>query len=401
MALIAAILIVLQVLRSCSPAESRVVPFTEQSSRDVNCVGLAQPISVSNETVRRRSLLESSPVGLEVSNNAQVPALFIFGDSTVDVGNNNHLATLAQATFWPYGKDFDTHLPTGRFSDGRLSVDFIANYLGLPLVPSFASGTGFTQGVNFASAGSGVLSDTGSVFGEVISFSEQLKNFETVQQMVETEVGAPQALKIMSESIYYISTGSNDFINNFLLPTSPYWQLDSTDFEQLVLANFTQHVRTLFKMGARKIVVVSLSPLGCLPSQLFKMGSIEGACISPVNKLAMDYNAILAESLHSLRRHLPGAMLAYNDAYLAFSNLIDNAAFHGIKHTNQSCCGTGLYGGMKPCLSWTSICQNTSDYLFWDEFHPTAASYKLIADSFWSGPIELSSPWNVKTLASL
>lgn len=53
-------------------------------------------------------------------------ALFIFGDSLFDVGNNNYINSTArtQANYWPYGETFFNH-PTGRFSDGRLIPDFI------------------------------------------------------------------------------------------------------------------------------------------------------------------------------------------------------------------------------------------------------------------------------------
>lgn len=53
-----------------------------------------------------------------------VPAMFIFGDSVVDVGNNNHLLTVVKANFPPYGRDFITHSPTGRFCNGKLAADF-------------------------------------------------------------------------------------------------------------------------------------------------------------------------------------------------------------------------------------------------------------------------------------
>lgn len=46
------------------------------------------------------------------------PAFFVFGDSLVDSGNNNYLATPARADFPPYGIDYPTHKPTGRFSNG-------------------------------------------------------------------------------------------------------------------------------------------------------------------------------------------------------------------------------------------------------------------------------------------
>lgn len=53
-------------------------------------------------------------------------ALFIFGDSFLDSGNNNYIntTTLDQANFWPYGETY-FKFPTGRFSDGRLISDFI------------------------------------------------------------------------------------------------------------------------------------------------------------------------------------------------------------------------------------------------------------------------------------
>lgn len=57
-----------------------------------------------------------------------VPALFVIGDSSVDCGTNNVLGTFARADRLPYGRDFDTHEPTGRFCNGRIPVDYLGNY---------------------------------------------------------------------------------------------------------------------------------------------------------------------------------------------------------------------------------------------------------------------------------
>lgn len=53
-----------------------------------------------------------------------VPAMFIFGDSLIDNGNNNNMASLAKANYFPYGIDFNGG-PTGRFSNGYTIVDEI------------------------------------------------------------------------------------------------------------------------------------------------------------------------------------------------------------------------------------------------------------------------------------
>ena len=54
-----------------------------------------------------------------------VTCILVFGDSSVDPGNNNILQTTMKSNFPPYGKDFFDGRPTGRFSNGRLAPDFI------------------------------------------------------------------------------------------------------------------------------------------------------------------------------------------------------------------------------------------------------------------------------------
>jgi hypothetical protein len=70
--------------------------------------------------------------------NAKVPAVIVFGDSSVDSGNNNQIPTIAKSNFEPYGRDFLGGRPTGRFSNGRISPDhFISEAFGLkPTVPA-------------------------------------------------------------------------------------------------------------------------------------------------------------------------------------------------------------------------------------------------------------------------
>ena len=58
---------------------------------------------------------------------SEVPAMFVFGDSIVDTGNNNFINSIAKANYYPYGCDSISGLPTGRFCNGRTVVDFMGN----------------------------------------------------------------------------------------------------------------------------------------------------------------------------------------------------------------------------------------------------------------------------------
>lgn len=51
------------------------------------------------------------------------PALYVFGDSAVDPGNNNNIVKYAVSNFPPYGVDFPNG-PTGRPTNGYNYADY-------------------------------------------------------------------------------------------------------------------------------------------------------------------------------------------------------------------------------------------------------------------------------------
>ncbi|KAK9152971.1 hypothetical protein Sjap_000451 [Stephania japonica] len=96
-------------------------------------------------------------------------SIFSFGDSYTDTGNlllTNHTSRLGRL---PYGET-NFHRPTGRASNGRLIIDFIAEALGIPLLPPYlGQSKEFNKGVNFAVAGATAL-DTLIGYGAVTLF---------------------------------------------------------------------------------------------------------------------------------------------------------------------------------------------------------------------------------------
>lgn len=109
---------------------------------------------------------------------AKVPAVIVFGDSSVDAGNNNQISTVLKSNFQPYGRDFYGGRPTGRFSNGRIATDYISEAFGLrPTIPAYLDPmyniSDFAVGVSFASAGTGFDNATSDV---LVSY-KYLSNF--------------------------------------------------------------------------------------------------------------------------------------------------------------------------------------------------------------------------------
>ncbi|KAG0560376.1 hypothetical protein KC19_10G176300 [Ceratodon purpureus] len=336
-----------------------------------------------------------------------VPALFIFGDSLADPGNNNHLVSLAKANHPPYGRQFDTQKATGRFSNGRTALDFLAAELGLPLVPPFmdpeTKGSKLLQGVNYASAGSGILNSTGMFFGEIITTWKQLEYFrDKTQPEVNRLLGKKNGSDFFRKSLYYIISGSNDFVNGyyFVIPTSPPG-ISITDFTQLLVNTTSQQLKTLYELGARKVGVAGLAPLGCCPSQITKYNLTSGGCVEFLNDVSKQYNTALKKMLSELRAELKDLHLVYSNLYDPLLEAINNPAKFGFNSTHDACCGVGKLHGKFICMPYSRPCDDPQDHIFFDYYHPTDTMYNLIFKSvYFNGP-PLSEPYSGQYLANL
>ncbi|XP_055961519.1 GDSL esterase/lipase At1g06990-like [Mercurialis annua] len=146
-------------------------------------------------------------------------AILVFGDSTVDSGNNNYIKTWVKGNFKPYGKDFPSHIPTGRFSNGKLIPDFIASSFGIkesvpPFLDPTLSDNEIVTGVNFASAGSGYDEAT-TLLTNALSPKKQVDLFKSYIPRLERVVGQEKAKEILNGALVIISAGTNDWTFNF------------------------------------------------------------------------------------------------------------------------------------------------------------------------------------------
>ncbi|KAF5480017.1 hypothetical protein F2P56_000793, partial [Juglans regia] len=318
---------------------------------------------------------------------AAAPVTFIFGDSLTEVGNNNYLQySLAKSNYPWYGVDYVGGQASGRFTNGRTIGDIISEKLGISSPPPYLSlsqnDDALLKGVNYASGGAGILNDTGLYFIQRLSFDDQINNFAKTKQRIQSKIGEVAADKLCNEATYFIGIGSNDYVNNFLQPFLPDGQQYTHDeFIDLLISTLYQQLSRLYQLGARKMVMHGLGPLGCIPSQRVK--SKNGQCLKRVNQWIQEFNSETQKLVASLNGRLPNAKLIFADTYPAVLDLIDNPTTYGFKISNTSCCNVDSnIGGL--CLPNSKLCSNRSEYVFWDAFHPSDAANAVLAEKLFS-----------------
>ncbi|KAK4266049.1 hypothetical protein QN277_027023 [Acacia crassicarpa] len=344
-----------------------------------------------------------SPSQSDDSVSHSASSFFIFGDSTVDSGNNNYIDTIPEnrADYKPYGQNGFFEAPTGRFSDGRVIVDFIAEYANLPLIPPFLQPSAdHTKGVNFASGGAGVLPETNQ--GLVIDLGTQVKNFEEVRKGLGEKVGEERAKEIIEEAVYFISIGSNDYMGGYLGNPDMQQRFTPEQYVGMVIGNLTQTVQSLYEKGGRKFGFLSLAPLGCLPA-LRALNPEEGKCLEAASALALAHNNAFSSVLASLQLALPGFVYSNSNFYHWLHARILNPTTYGFTEGEKACCGSGPYGGIFSCggtkkTTEYSLCDNVNDHVWWDSFHPTEMIHHQFALAMWNDTPPSVVPFNLRHL---
>ncbi|XP_074282662.1 GDSL esterase/lipase 7-like [Silene latifolia] len=329
---------------------------------------------------------------LLAKSNPLAPALYIFGDSLVDNnGNNNWLPTMARANYAPYGLNFPGPDLLGRFTNGRTIADFMAEYLGLPYPPPYASLFGLNNpglldpipnapqfkpgsmgGYNYASAACGILPETGIDLGKCYTFDQQIEMFKQTVQSQLFPTFKDETQEILSKSIFLVCVGTNDYLNNYFMPFSPFsQQYDPPHFAQLLIHRLSLQLKRLYNLGARKVMVMEVGPLGCTHA--------------PQQELPF--------LLSYLTSTLPGSRFVLLHTYSFSYDAITNPWKYGLSDNSNSCCKTWLNGGLQ-CIPKQTPCPNPNEHFFWDGYHPTEAAYsrfsrEVIYGSSGSSPINL------------
>ncbi|PUZ73159.1 hypothetical protein GQ55_2G452700 [Panicum hallii var. hallii] len=329
--------------------------------------------------------------------------LFSFGDSITDNGNWMHYTRSPGAVARPpYGETFFRR-PNGRFCDGRIIIDHIADALGIPFLTPYLAGNAsedYAHGANFAVGGATALGHD-YFRGKKLdarftpySLHWQMRWLKKVLRMLSPEQG-PAWSDLMASSLFLVGEiGGNDY-NQALFQGRSVDEVKT--YVPDVVAGISASVTELIGLGAKTVVVPGNFPIGCNPGYLAKFQTKNTAqydsmgCLRWPNDLTKLHNRELRVELAELGRRHPSVAVVYADYYAAAMDLTADPRKHGFGgEPLVSCCGGGgpyntnltVHCGMRTATT----CRDPYAAVSWDGFHLTDHAYKVIADGVLRGP---------------
>ncbi|HSM83104.1 MAG TPA: SGNH/GDSL hydrolase family protein [Nodosilinea sp.] len=261
--------------------------------------------------------------------------LTVFGDSLSDPGNLFGLTGF----FPPFPYD------QGRFSNGDLWVDYLADRLALPEpVQNFAVGGALTGRDNGLDPLLSLLTDTETNLPGLL---DQVDSF--VNQLGESAADPDQ--------LYVVWAGANDLLN---LPSDP---AAIPDFLAASVQNVATAIGSLAQRGADRFLVPNLPNLGLLPRALADGTGAAATALSGV------FNTGLALALEALEQDPRTDIdIVSVDLFELTTTVLGAPAEFGFTNVTDPLLGTG--GLTDPGFFW------------WDAQHPTTQAHGLLAEVF-------------------
>jgi phospholipase/lecithinase/hemolysin len=242
-------------------------------------------------------------------------ALYVFGDSAVDVGNA-YIGTGGQVAGPPYFQ--------GRFSNGPLWIDHLAGFLGVAIAPSLAGGTDYAVG--------GALVTASVPFGSLI--------IPSVPQQVG-EYLLQHGGKADPRALYVIEGGGNDILS---APSST--NPNALGFQ--IAEGLAQSGVLLRQAGSRHFLVPNLINIAYLPAAAGN-APFAASATAATNR----WLNILLET----GEHLPGVSISRINAFRLMNSIVTSPTHFGFTNVTT------------PCLAGTTICADPDHTLFWDAEH--------------------------------
>ena len=307
---------------------------------------------MSRPYTKRLAVAAATAIALLASNAAHAglySALYVFGDSLSDDGNN-YLAGLYAPTQVITGNSYipSYTYASGVYSNGPVWATYYAGLLGLPLTPSLAGGG------DYAFGGATTTSN---------GFPYSLTN--------QADMYLSNSGGVASSSALYVVAGGG---NNARATLAALAAAPAASAPAIIAAAAAAYasdtgsiVDQLRAAGAQHIVVWDTPNLGLAPALLAGGASSIGSFV------ATAMNGALAARLAG------ESGVSTFDIYGFGTQLAANAAAYGFSDVTDACGAVAA--------------ADCSTYAYWDGIHPTTAAHEDIAEAMYAATVPEPETW--------
>ena len=317
--------------------------------------GADLPVTVSEprlaRRLRQRLMITTVVLGLSL-----VPILaaagpfremVVFGDSLSDMGNVFAVTEPVLAEALPVSPPYFQ----GRFSNGPVWVEHLAQKLNLQLRPFLQEGT------NFAFGGAAIGFDRPDLFENdlrvlIPSLRTQVTTF-VVQHLFD---------KADPAALYIVWGGANDLRDALVTAPDPLTEAREA-VEDLAAA-----IAELAEARAVSFLVPNMPNLGRTPET--RMRGLEA--VARATTVSVAFNNALATALNAIEAEHPITIIRLDTFTLLEDIMADPAAF-GLTNVTETCLVGDPFAGGTPC-------PQPETHLFWDSIHPTTTAHALLAE---------------------
>lgn len=265
---------------------------------------------------------------------------YVFGASVSDTGNACNLIPAACTPTPPYASP--------RWSNGPVFAELLAQRYGGSAAPVRLGGT------NYAYGGA----RTGPIAGTTQSVPNMLTQVNAFLTSVNFQAN-PQYLYVLD-----LVTVGND-ITDALTQSATNPNAPATILTAAV-SNSVNMVFQLAAAGARHIVITNSTDIGKTPQAQF----LGAAAVAGATQMSNQFNAALAQQLPSMRAAFPDLNLYFVDIGQFTAQAMANPASFGYTNVTQAC--------FNNLASPPTLCSTAGSYFYWDSFHPTATTHRLV-----------------------
>lgn len=302
--------------------------------------------------------------------------LVAFGDSLSDTGNFSarvSALTAGLVTFpdVPYG-----YAP-GRFSDGPVAVEYLAQSLGLGLT-NYAFG-GAKTGPSFLP---GVSDNYVDESGEaaILGLAGAPFNGTSVTTQVASHIGKSGGA-VAGDALYVIWAGPNDYFSLAdRLPVTPPTEVEALTSAYIgnAITHLQGSVTSLYMAGARTFLIPNMANLGVTPYAAGTGATFAAAA----TQLSALHNVYLDGLLDGLEASLAGAQFFTSDVFSLTTQGSLNPGSLGFGNSTDAC-------------QANPACTDSSQFIYWDEVHVTTAAHRALAGQFASAlaPVPEAQTW--------